>query len=1223
MAPPSREVIDLTVDDDDDGWTPQNRTLPASKSKADRLRALAAKPKQDVASYDNFVAQGVLVPQGSAHARPFAPARPVPEQKLYRPIVPSPPPPAKRQKLSEPPSHEQVIRKSVGLHLSPYANAAVAPFRNKGLDEDKIKAEIQSALAREYEDEVRRNGRLPDHLAAAVTQRARTLAKSFAALPGFRRMQFIHSTTNGPAAAQKNATPISRPPGLANGLPSVTRPLAPAAFPALPFSRSSGLANGLPPVTRPLAPAAFPAVPNGLPSSTAPIPSPVQNLSRLPATVDRPQQHQARQTTEQHGVTRDTQSRDDVVPMGSQPTTASRPLRPSTPSASRKARSAAKTAPTSPTNYRSRAKVAAWKSRKDGHEVQERPTSSFFSLGLRPYLKVKDKQEILKGSGRLSKIRADHLNSPHVFHVDFSLEEARKLQVAARQVTGSDTKHNDPVKGLAKLLKRFKSQAELDRLVNQLVIDHRDTPAIAGFLHDLYQKKAVVNDPRILSIEKDIFDARGETLRDSRLSSLLMAREVTGNRFRTAHMRHLTNEFHKSLEDGLELRTEFTNCAGDVSAVSWVSNAAYIAGTTVHMDSHNQQYNKPGNLLLGSVAPGRTTLKSYPDHRIPRPIVEKGENSTNDMRESQDPWLYTSVVSSDYDPVHDRTYTSGFDRSAKVWRVDKSGPSMQCVGTWLHKGFVNFVQASQLEHPTGLVATAADVPTEAVRIYTVNPEDISGSPYSSFSATRVPDADGTFSNKWTYFPSTMKWGVEQSVRHLLLVGFSPRSVTEDENDIPEDRLNTGELCLWDGITGHAVRIPGTKSQNVFEVLWHPYRPEFIAASSPVGEFDADIRTQIRIFARDKTLEQDVQFRFVKSFDCTALDINELTIMPNSPAFFYITAGCTDGKTYVWDSAQPESLRRRPVHVLSHGPPLAGIAVGDNEDDTGVKFTAWAASMDRFYTGSSDGVVKVWNIRGSKATGRVILEAPAQISHGAFSPDYSKLVIGDASGRVFVLSVGEDEETPSSFINLSGPPGLGSTTRRRPTPITPHGEPPPPPDLLQTRETNADLGRAYVAGRQLKFSGDITVGMVQDINYAETGLFRPEAHADHDPAKELVAWVESQQQANLKMFARAPNRTKRVKKISSPGGWADYMDGDGGEPGATDVARRHGENCRLDLDFEGLSLETREALERDRVPLHELQDGVDYCGLEYIDEVDENLKKGVVDRSKEDDDGMGY
>lgn len=1112
---------------------------------------------------------------------------------------------------------EQVITKSVGIHLSSYARNAVEALNDKNVDEDRLKAAIQKALTDQFESVIRQTGRLPDGLVGLATQRARTLAKNFAGLPGFRRTQFAHSPPSKPLPAQQHILPPSQASGLVNGHPVAARP--------------------------PLASTSTP-LPNGLPSVTAPTPvrSPAQNLSSLPTTVNKPQKNQVREPIAHHVVTSNIQSQ-DVLPRTSQPPTAPRAMRPRTPPSSKRARTAAKTAPTSPANFRSRAKVAAWKSNKDSHDVKERSTSVYFSLEQRPYLRAEKRQEILKGSGRLSKMQPDQLDKPHVFHVDFTLEEAHTLQlvalqVAARRGTGSVKKHDDPVKGLAKLLRKLTREdtedTELLTCQLELEIETRTRSDIANFLSDIKQKKAKIQDPRVLSIEKDVFDKRGEALRDSRLSSLLMAREVTGNRFRTTRMRGLTNEFHKSLEDGLELRSEFTNCAGDISAVSWVSDSAYIAGTTAHMDSHNQQYNKPGNLLLGSVSPAPTELKSYPDHRIPRPIVEKGENSTDEMRESQDPWLYTSVVSSDYDPIHDRTYTSGFDRSAKIWQVDKSRQvdksgeadksrlSMQCIGTWMHNGFVNFVQASQLAHPTGLVATAADVPTEAVRIYTINPEDISNSSYASFSATRVPDADGSFSTKWTYFPSTMKWGVEKSVRHLLLVGFSPRSLTDDENDIPEDRLNTGELRLWDSITGQAVRIPGANSQNVFEVQWHPYRPEFIAASSPAGEFDADIRTQVRIFVRDKTSEYDVQFKFLKSFDCTAHDINELTIMPNSPAFFYITAGCTDGKTYVWDSAQPESLLRRPIHVLAHGPPLEGIAVGDNEDDTGVKFTAWAASLDRFYTGSSDGVVKVWNIRGEEAKGRVILEAPAQISHGAFSPDNSKLVIGDASGRVFILSVGEDEKSPS-FVNLPGPPGLGTTTRRRPTPIKPHKEPPPPPQLLQTREARADLGRAYVTARQLKFSGDPTVGMVQDVNYADTGLFHREAHAEYDPTRELMAYVESKQQINFKMFAKAPIRTRRVKKIGLSGEDADHMDVDGQELRADEVSRRHEKNRELDLDFEWLSLETREALERDRVPLQELRDGVEYCGLGYIDEVEENLKKGVVDRKKEEEDGLGF
>ncbi|KAK2607198.1 hypothetical protein N8I77_005896 [Diaporthe amygdali] len=1174
----AREVIDLTGDDDDDDVVqPVQPPPPAARPQHTGASSIAN-------GFVNGAPLGSSPFHGNTHAHPYPPplATPAPVQPLYGPPAVNTPSfapsrPAKRQKLSEPPrgtvySEEQLITLSIGQRLSAYARDAVEIFKDEDLDKDKLRREIQAVLADDFGAVIRKYGRLPDDDKDKVTARALSLVKNYAVLPGFRRAQYPN-----PLVRTKS--------------PAVSAP-------------------------RPLA--------NGLPSPTVPIRTPTQDFYK-PTSVNKTRQHLvSKPLITEPTVAPATQPQDAVLPTTSQSlATVPSTIRPRTPPSPKRVKSVAATVPTSPANYRSRAKIAAWKSNTDSHNVKERSASGYFALEHRPYRNARTKQEILKGNGLLRKMRPDQLVKPHIFHVDFTLEEARKVQVAARKVLRSDKKHDDPYKGLAKLLKKLKRPEDVTRLASQLKIEARSTDDLSAFLSDILQKKATTQDPRILSVEKDVYDRRGEALRDSYLSALLMAREVSGNRFRTTTMRHLTDELRKSLEDGLELRSEFTNCAGDISAVSWVSNSAYIAGTTVHMDSHNQQYNKPGNLLLGSVAPASTKLTSYPDHRIPRPIVQKGENSTDEMRESQDPWLYTSVVSSDYDSIHDRTYTSGFDRSAKVWRVDKSGSSMQCIGSWTHDGIVNFVQASPLEHPTGLVATAADVPTGAVRIYTVNPEDVSSSTYMSFSATRVPDSDGSFSNKWTYFPSTMKWGVAESVRHLLLVGFSPRSLTEDENDIPEDRMNTGELCLWDGLTGQAVHIPGANSQNVFEVLWHPYLPEFVVASSPAGDFDADIRTQVRIFVRDNSSGQDLQFKFVKSFDCTALDINELTIMPNSTAFFYITAGCTDGKTYVWDSAQHETLRRRPIHVLAHDRPLEGITVGDNEDDTGVKFTAWAASLDRFYTGSSDGVVKVWNIRGTKAKGRVILEAPAQISHGAFSPDFSKLVIGDASGRVFVLSVGEDEEKLASFVNVSGPRGLGATTRRRPTPITPHPEPPPPRLLLQSRETSSDLGHAYVNARQLRFSGDPTVGMVQDVNYADTGLFRRAAHAAYDPTRELMAYVESEQQTNRKMFANAPIRTKRIKKLSLSSENPDQMDVDGGEPKASEVARRHRENCKLDLDFAGLSLDTLEALERDGVPFQELRDGVEYYGLEYVDEVDENLKQGVVDRKKEDEDGMGF
>ncbi|UKZ81974.1 hypothetical protein TrVFT333_009755 [Trichoderma virens FT-333] len=202
------------------------------------------------------------------------------------------------------------------------------------------------------------------------------------------------------------------------------------------------------------------------------------------------------------------------------------------------------------------------------------------------------------------------------------------------------------------------------------------------------------------------------------------------------------NEFSKAHEDSLVLVAEYTNCAGDIATTTWIPDNNVLCGTTVHSDSHNQQYNKPGNLLLCSTKLGQ--LKAFPDHRIPRPLVEKGENSTTAMRQSQDPWLYSSVVCSDYDSVLGLAYTSSFDKTVKVWKVDKSGSTMTALATWYFGGNVNFVAAAK--DGSGRVATAADVPTEAIRIYTVNMNDIANSSYVSFS----------YINELTFMPNSFK-----------------------------------------------------------------------------------------------------------------------------------------------------------------------------------------------------------------------------------------------------------------------------------------------------------------------------------------------------------------------------------------------------------------------------------------------------------------------------------
>lgn len=481
-------------------------------------------------------------------------------------------------------------------------------------------------------------------------------------------------------------------------------------------------------------------------------------------------------------------------------------------------------------------------------------------------------------------------------HVDFSVKETQDLWRLIRRKMGL---RKAPViksarRELIELLKdRHGQVSEVVSRLPQEPLHGRSVEDIKSFLYDLRKelgndltKKRArhTKDPVILTLERDDYDRHGALARSSRVDSLLFAREVAGQRGYGSMRRleNFTNEFRKCREDDLEVRAEWVGCAGDITTITWVSDDGFICGTTEHSDPHNQQYNKPGNLVLGSCSRG--TLRAYPDHRIVRPLIDKGENSSAAMRESQSPWLYTSVVASDYDGRHDRAYTCGFDRTVKIWKADKSGSSMNNLGTWHHDGNVNFVVASQ--HESGMVATAADVAAEAVRIYHVDAGNIPGSPFRSYSCSRVVDLEGrtVSTEKWAYFPATIQWGRCKGVQHLVAVGYSPRSRTHDDNDIPEDRRDMGELCVWDGLTGERWTIVAGSKLNVFEILWHPTQPSFIAATSPQGqqgvELDARIRTQIRVYARPKDpgFHDGKAFYVHQTLDCHAVDINELTIM---------------------------------------------------------------------------------------------------------------------------------------------------------------------------------------------------------------------------------------------------------------------------------------------------------------------------------------------------------
>lgn len=99
----------------------------------------------------------------------------------------------------------------------------------------------------------------------------------------------------------------------------------------------------------------------------------------------------------------------------------------------------------------------------------------------------------------------------------------------------------------------------------------------------------------------------------------------------------------------------------------------------------------------------------------------------------------------------------------------------------------------------------------------------------------------------------------------------------------------------------------------------------------------------------------------------------------------------------------------PLRVLSHGQSKMPLQddLHPEHTDTGVRFLSWGENATRLYSGSSDGVVKVWDVTRSEENTFVkdLITIDSGIMAGSFSPDMSKLIIGEVNGSISVLEVG--------------------------------------------------------------------------------------------------------------------------------------------------------------------------------------------------------------------------
>lgn len=313
----------------------------------------------------------------------------------------------------------------------------------------------------------------------------------------------------------------------------------------------------------------------------------------------------------------------------------------------------------------------------------------------------------------------------------------------------------------------------------------------------------------------------------------------------------------------------------------------------------------------------------------------------------------------------------------------------------------------------------------------------------------------------------------------------------------------------------------------------------------------------------------------------------------------MTASCTDGNTYVYDSA----LGDQAIHILNHGgnfshhkpPEVWKLQMTDNfsesldnplhdigreQGDTGVKFAAWGQNKTRFYTGASDGKVKAWDVTAAPRHAFVkdVLVLSGGVSAGAFSHDHSQLLIGDATGKVHLMRVDDwDILDPPHHVNqhikgrhLLKHGGVLPSGIKRPKVIIPHAEPAPPKEhhpvaSILDEQSGPEIAHQLVKNGLIEIRPDPWIGAVQGPRYSESSLFHYDAHEGQDGTAPLLPEWQRKQRIHIYNPSRRDLQIPTLEPVPLYG---------------SDISR-HRKNLQLDLDLSTLSLETRGDMRRER------------------------------------------
>lgn len=657
-------------------------------------------------------------------------------------------------------------------------------------------------------------------------------------------------------------------------------------------------------------------------------------------------------------------------------------------------------------------------------QAQRKAVQGTFCTSLAASIAVGDPQppKPYKGRGRCRMIdRIDRLNlldqGQLLQHVDFTAAEIEAIKGA------TVTKGNGRVdisKSLAKVFADRKS-----------ILMRRDKQAIEDEIKTLEGPSDVPAMRKFTLIESRVKDPNFRSTRC--VGSLLRHRELGSSGI--GRYVETRSELRIRLAEDIRPWRSFVGASHDVVSVAWAPNSIHFAaGAVAHSNPEDLQYNRPCNLLFGDLL--NNTVKELPDHRVDRQMPQTGRNAANqDLFNACDPKVYKTVTSVKFDPQGKQMYTASEDMTVKFW--DLSNPAPKCMRTWQDDANVTSLDISH--HQPGVFATASKKIRHAIRVFEFANGEMTSTAFSSSRAELKPELN--------MYPECLHWGPTMHTSHLLLGGFQQygREIRSE---------NEGHLCLWDVNTAQDLKLMPA-AQAIHTAVWHPTLPYFASGGAPGSERTdrQKTRTVVRVWDLRHTKRVAIEY------ECHAQEMTDVAFSPKDPNI--VTAGCTNRSSYVWDWRWPQ----QPLHTLRHERSVMPYG----EKDTGVMMSLWGTGASLYYTGSSDGSIRAWDVRRhpNDVLIRTVAQLDAGIQSGAFSPDGTHLLVGDATGHVHVLSSAPWEPHPRELA--------WDDIRSKGTPI----------DIIRApdgsgkiKEDDNDPGTEGIeAGRNLILTGQVAVDPV--------------------------------------------------------------------------------------------------------------------------------------------------